>query len=175
MSLRLWNPRRLIALMGLVIVLASLPYCSKKPAPIDEGPSKLDRIDSSAVPPPKRFLHKTFSMKEYQAYAIEVPARIVRARVEGSFQSSIVSSGSEPISDESTAVELMLMNAEQFDDFTHRRGATSTYAVEPSFSQQVEIDLPPTQDDPVKYFLVFRNAPGGAPRSVQADFSLTFR
>jgi hypothetical protein len=39
----------------------------------------------------------------------------------------------------------------------------------------VEFVLPPTRDDPEKYYVVFVNAPGGAAiKSVSADFSLSF-
>jgi len=104
-----------------------------------------------------------------------VPPHVVRSKLHGIFQSSVKSPGGEPVSDESTAVELLLMTPEQFDDFTHRRSATSTYAVEPSFSQDVDIDLAPTRTEPLKYYLVFRNSPGGPTRSVAADFTLTFQ
>ena len=134
-----------------------------------------DRVNSHAPPAPKRFLHKTFSVKDYQAFSFEVPPHVVRSKLHGVFQSSVKNPGAEPVSDESTAVELLLMTPEQFDDFTHRRSATSTYAVEPSFSQDVDIDLAPTRAEPLKYYLVFRNSPGGPTRSVAADFTLTFQ
>ena len=160
--------------VGIALLLSVLAGCSKK-APVAEDSNNLDRVNSREVPPPKRFLHKTFSVKEYQGFSFEVPPHIVRANIHGTFQSSVKNGAAEPVSDESTAVELLLMSAEQFDDFTHRRSATSTFAVEPSFSQDVDIDLAPTRADAVKYYLVFRNSPGGPTRSVNADFTLTFQ
>jgi hypothetical protein len=166
--------RRAGALVGLAILIGVFVGCSKK-APVTEETTNIDRVNARAVPAPKRFLHKTFNVKEYQAFSFEVPPHIVRSKVHGTFQSSVKKPGSGAVSDESTAVELLLMDAAQYDDFTHRRSAMSTYAVEPSFSQDVEIDLAPTHADPGKYYLVFRNSPGGPARTVDADFTLTFQ
>jgi len=160
--------------VAIILLVAALAGCAKK-APIVEETISSDRVNAHATPAPKRFLHKTFSVKDYQAFSFEVPPHVVRSKLHGIFQSSVKSPGGEPVSDESTAVELLLMTPEQFDDFTHRRSATSTYAVEPSFSQDVDIDLAPTRAEPLKYYLVFRNSPGGPTRSVAADFTLTFQ
>jgi hypothetical protein len=161
--------------LAIILLLATLAGCSKKKAPVAEETISSDRVNAHATPAPKRFLHKTFSVKDYQAFSFEVPPHVVRSKLHGVFQSAVKNSGAEPVSDESTAVELLLMTPEQFDDFTHRRSATSTYAVEPSFSQDVDIDLAPTRAEPLKYYLVFRNSPGGPTRSVAADFTLTFQ
>ena len=156
------------------MLLVACAACSKKAAVYADKPNSGDRVNAHATPVPKRFLRKTFPVKDYQAFSFEVPPHIVRSRVHGTFQSSVKSPSGEPVSDESTAVELLLMSPEQYDNFTHRRSATSTYAVEPSFSQDVDIDLAPTRADPAKYYVVFRNSPGGPTRSVNADFTLTF-
>jgi hypothetical protein len=68
------------------------------------------------------------------------------------------------------------MNAEQFADFSHGHGGgTALYNVEATHAHEVEFVLPPSKDDPEKYYVVFVNSPGGAPvKSVQADFTLSF-
>jgi hypothetical protein len=49
------------------------------------------------------------------------------------------------------------------------------YTVDPTHDHEVEFLLPPTQAEPAKYYVVFRNSPGGAAlKYVEADFSLTF-
>lgn len=158
-----------------MVLLGALSGCSKPPKPVDDTPSALDRVNAQALPAPKHVVNRSFSVAQYQAFGFEVPPHILRPKVHGSFESSVKAQGSEPMSDESTAVELLLMTPEQYDNFTHRRSAASTYAVEPSFNQQVDIDLPPTQGESTKYYLVFRNSPGGATRTVHADFSVTYQ
>src|SRR4029453_18138622 len=132
------NIRRFWFVVGFVFVLNCLA-CSKKPAPTEEISSNLDRVNSHAVPAPLQFLHKTFAVKDYQAFSLEVPPHIVRSKVQGTFQSSIKKHGSDSVSDESSAMELLLTDPSQYDDFTHHRGASSTYSLEPSSSQEVEI------------------------------------
>ena len=50
------------------------------------------------------------------------------------------------------------------------------YTVDPTHDHEVEFLMPPTQGEPAKYYVVFRNSPGGAAlKYVKADFSLTLR
>jgi hypothetical protein len=165
---------RLRTLFFLALLSAGSIACSKRNAAPDQQSSSYDHVNSRALPEAKHFLHRTFAVRDYQAFPIEVPAGVARAKVHGRFQSSVKSAGVETVSDETTAVELLLMNPSQYDDFTHRRSAESTYAVEPAFIQDVDIDMPPTRADPVTYYLVFRNSPDSPTRSVQADFTLSF-
>ena len=68
------------------------------------------------------------------------------------------------------------MNADQFGDYSRGHGGgTALYTVESTHDHEVEFVLPPTQDQPQKYYVVFVNSPGGrAAKSVAADFSLSF-
>ena len=84
--------------------------------------------------------------------------------------------GEDSLSDDSADVDFLLMNPEQFAEFSHGHGdGTAMYTVDPTHDHEVEFLLPPTQEEPEKYYVVFRNSPGGAAlKYVEADFSLTF-
>jgi hypothetical protein len=158
---------------GMFVVLLA---CDKQPnQAAKESSNPLDRIDSSHQKP-INFLHKTFTVKKSAQFPIEVPAHTVIPRVHGTFKSFVPRTGDDPLSDGSTDVGFLLMNAEQFADYSHGHGGgTALYTVEATHDHEVEFVLPPSKDDPEKYYVVFVNSPGGAPvKSVQADFTLSF-
>ena len=166
--------RRISRLLFLVSLLLFLPACKQSPRQA-AAPNPLDRVDSKRLKP-VNFLHKTFVVKKSAQFKFEVPPHRVLPRLHGTFQSFVTRPGADNLSDEIADVELVLMNADQFDDFSHGRGGgTALYNVDPTHYHEVEFLLPPTQHDPEQYYVIFRNAPGGAPfKNVQADFSLTF-
>lgn len=151
-----------------------LVACKQHQAP-KETPNPLDHVDSSHTKP-VNFLHKTFIVKKYAQFPIEVPAHTVIPRVHGNFKSFVPRPGDDNLSDSSTDVGFLLMNADQFADYSGGHGGgTALYTVEATHDHEVEFLLPPTQDDPAKYYVVFFNAPGGAStKTVTADFTLSF-
>lgn len=166
--------RKLIAVLALGSSLGLLACNKQHPAP-KETSNPLDRIDSSHQTP-VNFLHKSFTVKKYSQFPIEVPAHTVIPRVHGTFKSFVPRPGGDPLSDDTTDVGFLLMNAEQFADYSHGQGGgTALYTVEASHDHEVEFLLPPSKDNPEKYYLVFVNSRGGAPiKTVQADFTLSF-
>jgi len=166
--------RRISRLLFLASLLLFLLACKQVPPPA-AAPHPLDRMDSKRLKP-VNFLHKTFVIKKSVQFKFEVPPHSVLPRLQGTFQSFVTRPGADNLSDEIADVELLLMNADQFADFSHGRGdGTALYNVDPTHNHEVEFLLPPRQDHPAHYYVIFRNAPGGAPvKSVQADFSLNF-
>jgi len=165
----------LVWIVSTAAVLAGLLACTKKGSPPKAEPNTFDRVDSTRKKP-INFLHKTFAVKKYAQFPVEVPSHTAIPRIQGTFQSFVPRPGEDDLSDETTDVEFLLMNAEQFADYARGHGGgTALYYVEPTHDHEVEFALPPTQDDPVKYYVVFVNAQGGAPvKSVKADFNLSF-
>jgi hypothetical protein len=158
------------------VLIALLSGCSKQQsAPVKETLNPLDHVDSSHSKP-INFLHKTFTVKKFAQFQIEVPPHTVIPRIHGTFKSFVPRAGDDNLSDDTTDVGFLLMNADQFADYSHGHGGgTALYAVEATHDHEVEFVLPPTKDDPEKYYVVFVNAPGGvAVKSVEADFSLSF-
>ena len=145
---------------------------SQMPPPEPAPPvEKLDHVVVRKQLPPLHFLHQTFSVDKYQAFPFEVPPSTVMPKLRGTFQSFVTRPAGQ-VSDEAAEVEVMLMSPEQYSDFVHGRHATSVYAVDPSYHQEVQYSLAPTGADAAKYFLVFRSYSGG-PKSVKADFEVT--
>ena len=166
--------RKLVSVLAVGSFLVLLA-CNKQHQSSKETSNPLDRIDSSHQKP-VNFLHKTFTVKKSAQFPIEVPAHTVIPRVHGTFKSFVPRPGDDPLSDDTTDVGFLLMNAEQFADYSHGHGGgTALYAVEATHDHEVEFILPPSKDDAEKYYVVFVNSPGGAPvKSVQADFTLSF-
>ncbi|PYX62825.1 MAG: hypothetical protein DMG78_32660 [Acidobacteria bacterium] len=163
-----------LSVVLVVVACLTLLACKKQPAP-RETTNPLDHVDSSRAKP-INFLHKTFTVKKFAQFPIEVPPHTVIPRVHGSFKSFVPRPGDDDLSDDSTDVGFLLMNADQFGDYSRGHGGgTALYTVESTHDHEVEFVLPPTQDQPQKYYVVFVNSPGGrAAKSVAADFSLSF-
>jgi hypothetical protein len=163
--------RRFLPVIALSLALAA---CNRS------GPSKstvnpLDRVDTVRLKP-TNFLHKTFTVKKYASFPIEVPPHTVIPRIHGTFQSFVPRPGDDDLSDDSTDVSFLLMNTAQFAAYSHGQGGgTALYTVESTHSHEVEFVLSPTKDNAEKYYVVFVNLPGGLPvKSVTADFTLSF-
>ena len=160
--------------LSILLLALVLPACNQHHPP-KETSNPLDHVDSSHSKP-VNFLRKTFTVKKYAQFPIEVPAHTVIPRVHGNFKSFVPRPGDDNLSDSSTDVGFLLMNADQFADYSRGQGGgTALYTVEATHDHEVEFLLPPTQDDPAKYYVVFFNSPGGAPtKTVTADFTLSF-
>jgi len=160
--------------------LALLTACDQKKqaaAPAvspDDLPAPTRQNDAQAKP--IHFLHKTFTVKKSVPFSVEVPPHTVIPRIHGTFQSFVPRPGDDDLSDESTDVTFLLMNAEQYAGFARNpAGSMALYSVEATHNHEVEFVLPPTNDSAVKYYVVFVSAPGGVPvKSVNADFGLYF-
>ena len=59
--------------------------CSKKEAPETMAP--LDRVMTTVARAPRHFLHKTFTLRKYEAFEFQVPAHCIHSQVRGSFTS----------------------------------------------------------------------------------------
>lgn len=163
----------ILIFLPALLLLASA--CKQQKSP-EEGPSSaLDRVNSSRIKP-DNFLHKTFQVKKYAQFEFEVPPHSAIPRVTGTFKSFVPRKSDDSVSDDTTNVTFLLLNADQFSDFAHGHvTGTALYSTEPTHNHEVDFLLPPTQRDPAKYHVVFRSTDGGAAvKFVEADFSLTF-
>ena len=169
------NARQFARLSLLTLLL--VPVACNKSQP-NAGPTKVSRLDhvDSAHVKPINFLHKTFSLKKMAAFELQVPAHSALPRLHGTFQSFVPGAKGDRLSDDSANVDMNLLTADQYSDFSHGHGeGTALYTVDPTHDHEVDFLLSPTQEDSGTYYLVFRNSPGGAPnKQVQADFSVTF-
>jgi hypothetical protein len=159
-----------VTLLAEFLLLGS--GCSKRTPP-ENAINPLDRVNSSPSRP-QNFLHKTFSVRRFAQFEFEVPPHTAIPRLTGIFKSAAPDHGDG--SDHRNDVVFLLLNAEQFSDFSqgHMTGE-ALYSTEPTHNQEVDFLLPPTQQKPEKYYVIFRNGGGGvAVKHIEADFRLTF-
>lgn len=118
-------------------------------------------------------LHKTFAVGRAVQVPFEIPPHAATPRFHGTFQSFEQQGASSH--DESANVDMLLMNEQQYAEFSRGHDSDVLFVADTSHYQDINFDLPPSLDQPVKYHLVFRNSPGGAAKKVvKADFTVDF-
>jgi hypothetical protein len=133
-----------------------------------------DHIEDSPVGTSTHIVHKTFPVVRAVHVPFEIPPHAVTPKFHGTF-CSFSQQGGIPTNDESANVDLLLMNEEQYTAFAAGKDPDVLLIADTSHYQDINFDLSPSRDQPVKYHLVFRNTPGGAAKKlVQADFSVDF-
>jgi hypothetical protein len=162
--------------LWITVAAVVLPGCNhgSKQQPADDSPS-VDRISQAQRTPPQQVAHGLVRLDKYQKFPFEVPPHVISPRLRGEFSSFMQGADGARISDESADVELMVMTEAQCDDFVHRRSAQAVDAVEPSHNHGVKITLPASQDEPVRYFVVFRRTTDAKnPVWIDADLTAEF-
>ena len=141
---------------------------SKKPkTPWQAQP--MDHIFADAEMPQK-YLHAHFALNKWAQFRFVIPPHIVTAKLHGNFH-AFVKHGNDDHSGRPANIDLLLMNAEQFDDYIHRRSADTTFELEAA-DQAVNFALPGAHDQPEEYHLVFRDPEPRANLFVTADFTV---
>jgi hypothetical protein len=159
-------------LLLTALALASTACQTKKP-PAEEIVPARDRVAPSPVGTSQTILHKTFSVKTSATFPFEIPAHAFRPHLHGIFESFVREL--RGASDDTANVDLLIVNADQYADLASNRPSEALFSVEASHNQSVNLDLPASLDQPVKYYLVFRNAAGKGPaKVVEADFHVDF-
>jgi hypothetical protein len=180
---RLLTTRNLIAKPNILLIASALlaltfpVACNRKQAPQSPGVSDVDplnRANSTRIEP-RHFLHKTFPVKKHAEFVVEVPPHAAIPHLQGNFRSFISQPGAEPITDETADVDCLILNADQYNDFTHGRSeGTALYSTGPTHNHEVDYHLPPTHESSDTYHVVFRRVGSAPVRSVEADFTLSF-
>ncbi len=161
----------------LLVVVAAMAFfitsCqSKKPAS-DEAVLPMDRVAPS-LSGSQTILHKTFSVTASVSFPFEIPAHAAMPHLHGNYKSFVkqISAGA---SDDSANVDFLILKEDQYSDFLHGHAGEAVFSADASHDQEVNFSLPASQDQPQKYYLVFRNGPGGSTKKiVQADFTVDF-
>jgi hypothetical protein len=167
------QPTRIRLPFLLLTALLALTACQTKKPPAEEILPARERVAPSPVGTSQTVLHKTFSVKSSVTFPFEIPPHAVRPHLHGIFE-SFVSKVHGP-SDEEANVDFLIVNADQYADLTSNRPSEALFSADASHNQSVNVDLPASLDQPVKYYLVFRNAPGKGPaKVVEADFQVDF-
>jgi len=157
----------LIAMLTLLVVA-----CNKDgPATSPVNPSH--RVAPSPVGTSQTVLEKTFALKTTAVFPFEIPAHAASPHLHGIFQSFVGQVHGE--SGDDANIDFLILNEQQQADFASNRPSEALFIVEASHNQAVNFDLPASRDQPVKYYLVFRNPEGSKSRKVvEADFRVDF-
>jgi hypothetical protein len=161
-------------LPGIVIaILMTTLACNKTPQ--GQTTAVPEPMVKSVVPPEQHVLQKTFSLQKYESFEMQVPPHCMSPRLHGNFKSFRYSDQGNRASDEAASIDMLLLDEQQFNDFAHGSGDTTTRSTQSVYQQQIDWALPSSYENPLKYFLVFNNATG-KPRTkiVEADLTLSF-
>ena len=145
------------------------------PKPVSHYLTAEDHIEASPVGSSSQIVKKTFPMARTVQFSFEIPAHAATPKVHGTFR-SFVQQGLGPSADDSASnINVLLMNERQYAEFSSGREPDVLFITDPSHYQDINFELSPSQNQPVKYHLIFRSAPGTAPRKVvQADVAVDF-
>lgn len=136
-------------------------------------PTASDHVGGSVVGTSNNVLHQTFAVAKTVDLPFEVPAHAYSPQLHGSFRSFIQASGAPTTSPGD--VEFLLLSDQQYSDLRAGRPGDALFSSEAAHDQEVNANLPPTLNNPVKYHLIFRNAdPKIGKRVVKAEFQIDF-
>ena len=136
-------------------------------------PTASDHVGGSVVGTSKNVLHQTFAVAKTVDLAFEVPAHAYSPQLHGSFR-SFIQAGGVPTTSPGD-VEFQLLNDQQYSDLLAGHPRDALFSSDAAHDQEVNANLPPTLNNPVKYHLIFRNAdPKIGKRVVKAEFQIDF-
>jgi hypothetical protein len=132
-----------------------------------------DRVAPSPVGTSQNVLQKTFTLKTATEFRFEIPAHAVQPHLHGLFASFL---GQEHgASDVSANIDFLVLNEEQHAELVGNHPSEALFTVEDSHNQAVNFDLPASRNEPVKYYLIFRNAENSkGSKVVEANFRVDF-
>jgi hypothetical protein len=162
--------RRLILLLTALTLVAV--GCDKD-KPLTTTVDPLHRVAPSPVGTSQSVLEKTFALKTTEVFPFEIPAHAALPHLHGIFESFV--GQVHGASDDSANVDFLIMNEDQQANLVSNRPSEALFSVEGSHNQAVNFDLPASLNEPVKYYLVFRNPEGSRTRKiVEANFRVDF-
>jgi hypothetical protein len=145
------------------------PGQPSEPKRVWSGPLQPMDHASSTAPLAEKYLRATFPLNKSAQFTFVIPPHTVSPRLHGSFQSLIKHSTSDDARE--AQIELMLLSAQQYDDFIHGRPGESTFELQSS-SHTVDFLLPAAHDKPQEYHLVFRDPAERPKLFVKAEFAV---
>lgn len=161
------------AFLVVALVLTSLGCQKKKsPAPTEEV-AAIDRAGPSPSGS-QNVLQKTFAVRTSEVFPFEIPANAAMPRLSGSYKSFVTKLGIQS-SEDSANVDFLALTEDQYVSFVRDGSVDALFTAPASHDQNVDLSLPPSINQPRKFYLIFRNAPGGDPKKiVKADLSVNF-
>jgi len=169
------KPRICPALAFLVVALVlSTGACQKKSPAAEEVPATRERVAPSPVGTSQIVLQKTFTVSGSAKFPFEIPAHAATPHLHGNYKSFVPQPGVQS-NDDTANVDFLILTESQYADFAAGRAGEALFSADAAHNQDVDVSLPPSLDQPQKYYFIFRNTPGGAAKKVvKADFSADF-
>jgi hypothetical protein len=165
-----------VVMMIAIAVLAAASACSKKqppPPPPQPVESTQERVAPTPAGTSQTVLEKSFSVKTSSTFPFEVPAHISRPHLHGIFQA--FAGKLHGASDDTANIDFVILNEEQQNNAANGRPSEALFSVEGSHNQAINFDFPPSMNQPVTYYLVFRNPDGNkGSKFVEANFRVDF-
>jgi hypothetical protein len=136
-------------------------------------PTASDHVGDSVVGTSNKVLQQTFPVAGTVDLPFEVPAHAYSPQLHGSFRSFLLA-GAKPTTAPGD-VDFLLLTDQQYFDLMAGHPADAVFSADATHNQEVNANLPPTLNQPVKYHLIFRNvSPKTGRRVVQAEFQMDF-
>jgi len=161
-----------LALVVAIILSVSAGCTKKETPPAHEAPLPAEPLLKPTATT-LTVLEKTFTLKTSSTFPFDVPAHSSQPHLHGIFQ-SFAGQAHGP-SDDTANIDFVVLNEVQQADVSAGRPGEAMFTVEGAHNQSVNFDLPPAMNQPVKYYLVFRNAQGSkSNKVVEAHFRVDF-
>ena len=161
----------LAALVAILIVTLINSGCTKEQSAPAKTVAHSEPVASLAGTT-QTILQKTFSVKTSASFPFEIPAHAIQPHLHGIFQSFV--GQLHGASDSTANIDFSILNSEQAES-AGSEGSDALFSVEASHNQAVNFDLPPSYNQPVTYYLVFRNSDGSkVSKFVNASFRVDF-
>jgi len=155
-----------------LLALLALVGCNKPQAP-PAATTPSEHIAPSPVGTTQVVLEKTFNLKGSAVFPFEIPAHAAQPHLHGIFES--FAGKVHGLSDDSANLDFLILNEDQHTDFLANRPSEAVFSVEASHNQSVNFDLPASMNQPVKYYLVFRDTGANKTKKVvEANFRVDF-
>jgi hypothetical protein len=165
---------RLRLLPGFLVAALFFSAACQKKKPPEEQLLPMDRVAPPSADTTRTVLRKSFALTTSVNFPFDVPSHAAMPHLHGNYKSYVRQLGVQP-NDDTANVDFLILNEDQYADFIQGHAGEAFFSAGASHDQDVNVTLPPTQDQPRKYYLVFRNSPGDATKkAVQADFTLDF-
>ena len=160
-----------LLISGSLALLLFACACQKKQ--VTEESYSIDRVAPSSAGT-SQVLLKDFTVRTSAAFPFDIPAHSALPRLRGSYKCFVTSMGVQSREDAAN-IDFYVMTDEQYADFTHGDSGSVLFSANSTHAEHIDINLPPTMSAPQKYYVVFRNPPGGdAKKAVRADLSIDF-
>jgi hypothetical protein len=119
-------------------------------------PSESPTVRCSA-PSEQDFLKKTFSMADFKAFELQVPAHCNSPRLHGDFKSSLSGDQDNHPSDEAASLDVFLLDEKHF---TQSSTDGAIQSVQNTNGQAIDWTLPSNSENLQKFYLLFRDSSG---------------